>query len=124
MHAKIIYFNHNRASRLNPNTEFGWRVTLRGDFYFGSPGLYDYVGDISHDVTDGEELANIAFRAFNRVEVGDMAGLRIRSMCVGDALLLDDGTLIVCKGIGWETFPAGMLDAGFHHLPKVDRQDN
>jgi len=39
---------------------------------------------------------------FARFNIGDRAGLRCRSMSVGDVVVFGSGAAFVCKGCGWE----------------------
>ena len=80
------------------------------------------MGDITYDGIEvsHEGVCDDAFRSFNRVEEGDMKGLKIRSMCVGDLVVFDDGKLIVCQGMCWKEVSGHSLK--FWALPKVEEQ--
>lgn len=104
MKAKIIYFNWYRVANTAEHDLLA-RATMGGNVLVDRPELYDVVGEI--DLTPDETGCDVAFRAFNRVEEGDMEGLTIRSMSVGDIVLFDgpDAKMFVCKGMGWEEIP-------------------
>lgn len=126
--AKIIYFNQRKALQEDDTYKHDAsliRVTWTGELLAGRPDLYDYVGDIDCGEVSAypyeyEKVCDNAFRAFNRVDEGDMEGLKIRSMCVGDIVLFPDGKLYVVQGCGWKEFSGNSLV--FWNLPKVEEQ--
>jgi len=101
MFAKVLY-------RRDPD--------FTGRFFPANPELYSYVGDIE---TPGSEESDceFVFRKFNRVEDGDMEGMNIRSMSVGDAVLFENGSLYFCQGMGWSLCTGNSL--AFWNLPKA-----
>ena len=121
--AKIIYFNWhklNQEPRPTEGASLFVRVNPCGELLVDRPDLYDYVADIAAD-GDHIETCDRAFRAFNRVEDGDMPNSQVRSMCVGDLVVFDDGRLFVCQGCGWKEFVGHSLK--FWALPKVTTQE-
>ena len=129
MIAKILYFNWTKANKedgvYNPKGSLG-RVRWTGELLVDRPDLYDHVGNIEC-AEAGETACGEAFRKFNRVEEGDMEGMNIRSMSVGDVVLFDDSRMFVVQGMGWKEIPteaffetAGKL--AFWARPEVKEQ--
>lgn len=123
--AKVLYFNWHKARKedgvYNPNGSLG-RVTWTGELLTDRPDLYDWVDEV--DIIPNKDYISTcdkAFREFNCVEEGDMAGMHIRSMSVGDVVLFPDGNLYVCQGCGWKEFPGNSLV--FWNRPKVESQN-
>lgn len=65
---------------------------------FEDGGTYTLVATLEVKDADPMEALELLFKQFN---VGDRAGLRIRSMSVRDVVELD-GVCYECKGAGWE----------------------
>lgn len=109
MKVRLFYLNWSKTR----DTTFH-RATWEGKFFIEHPNLYDLVwqGDI-----EGErEPEDFLYEKFN---IGDREGKRIRSMSVGDVVVYD-GKFVVCQGMGWKTYdepPAWMGDA-----TEVDQQ--
>ncbi len=126
MIAKVIYFNWRKAEKedlacqCDSMTRLSLkRVTWTGELLSDRPDLYDNVGEIG--VPDSSENScELAFRAFNRVLDGDMSGMTIRSMSVGDLVVFDDSKLFVCYGSGWNAVSGHSL--AFWALPLVKEQ--
>jgi len=73
-----------------------------GEFY-DDPGLYEVVAVVDTPA-DTEADCEALFERFN---VGDRAGLRIRSFSVGDVVAFESGRTFVCRGCGFkEVAPA------------------
>lgn len=117
MQAKILYFNWYKGATSNRMS-----VTLSGEIATDRPDLYDCVGEVDVDPTIA--ACEKVFRDYNRVEEGDMDGMEIRSMSVGDIVLFHDGTAIAVAGCGWnEQKLLGHNRLGLWSRETVKRQD-
>ena len=127
MIAKVLYLNWHkleREQRLSlPNSSCSARaaqLTLSGDFVADRPDLYDHVYTYVYADLD----PHVEDTLFARLNIEDRSKFipakhRIRSMCVGDVVLLGDKA-IVCQGMGWK-----MIDSvpdAFKNLEEVDEQ--
>lgn len=63
------------------------------------PSHYEKVAEL--DVPD-EAPETACGRLFERFNIGDHGGLRIRSMSVGDKVRLEGHGTWLCKPVGWE----------------------
>jgi len=127
MIGKVVYFNWEKARiederdcASKPHKSSFLSVTWTGELLTDRPDLYDCVGDWMGLDGNHIDACDEIFRAYNRVEPGDMADLPIRSMSVGDLVVFDDGELIVCQGMGWKSYTGHSL--AFWAIPKSSFQ--
>lgn len=65
--------------------------------YTGDPAHYEFVATVPTK-GDDERACEVLFEQFN---IGDRAGLRCRSMSVGDVIAFSSGRTFVVQGCGW-----------------------
>ncbi|HET6416715.1 MAG TPA: hypothetical protein VMW52_04655 [Phycisphaerae bacterium] len=88
------------------------RVAARDDAALLPKGKYDVtaridVGDIGTSPADCISAADALFERFN---IGDRAGLSVRSMSVGDVVAFDGRAIaMLCCKVGWRAVPASRL---------------
>lgn len=81
-------------------------VTMKGEDVSGRHSdLYEVVFNEDVPEADGNDDHRVLGYLFERFNIGDHGGKRIRSMSVGDQVSLD-GRCYVCKPVGWEQLPA------------------
>lgn len=89
-HVKVIYPDWNRLDR-----DGRWSVMTEGKTV--DADVYETIFETEME----GESDTILGALFERFNIGDHGGLTVRSMSVGDLVDID-GTLFVCKPVGWE----------------------
>lgn len=108
MRCRVIYWNEDVMDRDQRQR------ALAGEF-LRNPALYSVVGscEIPEIRTDPDSRALVAEQIFQKFNIGDRGGRDdIRSMSLGDLVVFEDGSALVCRVVGWtyEDLPEGFSE--------------
>jgi hypothetical protein len=114
MRYKLLYANWEKLRNLGDECRALFKVMTHG-FVTGSQ-FYMLVHEGDAPTRTQGATADYLFERFN---IGDRAGLPVRSMSVGDIILFGCGQALVCKPVGWEA-----LDSSRNPLQHAFDKDN
>ena len=123
--------NWDELRKLDENLLF---KVMTGKVAEDKPELYEAVfcGECDDaDCATERGRAALAERLFERFNIGDHGGLRIRSLSVGDLLVFDGGPTLLCAPAGWDEidfdpkpdFSLTLLDAARRADREIRKRD-
>jgi hypothetical protein len=140
MIVKVIYLNWRKCDtedektrKFVPDAPSIGRGRWTGELMADRPDLYNNVAEMNYiasprDVAtekQRESYADSLFEMFNLHihkiwNTSNGKPKRLRSLSVGDAIVFDNGHMVVCQGMGWKHVSGNSL--AFWALPEVDAQ--